>query len=298
MRVRIGALVLALATLTGSARAQTPLDPPTATVMDRGFYRITLEVQAGPSGAPAGFAIDWMTKSDYDIYGWPEDESGPYTEYCEFYDVPTLNTDSRSGSYVLGPGGVTTIQLGDLFDETGLEATYGDGLPAGTEFAIRFHAEGNAEYDASAYSPTIFVSTASAECTQGFWKNHEEVWPVACTPMLLGNVLYTKAELLQILNTPAQGNGLIFLAHQLITTKLNYCNGSNTSAIAATIAAADALIGNNVCPPIGSDSIPPGQASGHTETLDQYNNGLIPGVANCPTPVIKATWGEIKTMHR
>jgi hypothetical protein len=292
----LGYLVAALAA-TATASAQTALDAPTLSVVDRGFYRITVQVEAGPSGAPAGFAIDWMTRADFDIYGWPEDEYGLYSQYCDFTGAPTLNIDDRSESYALGPLGVTTVQLGDLYDETGLYATYPDGLPPGTEYAVRVHAEGDVDHLESAYSQTLFISTVAAECTQGFWKTHPEVWPTGCLPMTLGNVSYTQAELLAIYNTPAAGNGLIFLAHQLITTKLNACNGSNTSSVAATIAAADALIGNLVIPPIGSDFLAPNVCTSYTETLDQYNNGLIIGVVNCPTPTQTSTWGNIKSLY-
>jgi hypothetical protein len=91
---------------------------------------------------------------------------------------------------------------------------------------------------------------------------------------------------------------LIFLAHQLITAKLNLCNGSDPTPIIATIAATDALIDGLVVPPVGSGFLDPAVASGPTETLDQYNNGLLGGVAECPTPVHKATWGQLKALYR
>ncbi|HEU0032639.1 MAG TPA: DUF4215 domain-containing protein [Kofleriaceae bacterium] len=75
--------------------------------------------------------------------------------------------------------------------------------------------------------------------TQGYWKNHEEAWPV--TSLTLGTVTYTQAELLAILQTPVKGNGLISLAHQLIAAKLNVAAGAEVDA---SIAAADALIGS------------------------------------------------------
>jgi hypothetical protein len=88
------------------------------------------------------------------------------------------------------------------------------------------------------------------------------------------------------------------MAHQLIATKLNYCNGSNLSFIQSTVNNCDSAIGNLVVPPIGSGFMSPGQAHNDTEALDNYNNGLVPGVANCPTPTTSTTWGAIKTLHR
>lgn len=114
--------------------------------------------------------------------------------------------------------------------------------------------------------------------TQGFWKNHPNDWPVQ--NLTLGTVNYTKAELLSILNQPVMGNGLISLAHQLIATKLNIANGADDSAIAATVLAADALIGGLVIPPIGAGWLAPATTSALTTLLDSYNNGLL-GVPHC-----------------
>src|SRR5262249_40517538 len=162
----------------------------------------------------------------------------------------------RSSSFLLGPNGTIGVQVGDLFDETGIYADYADQLPPG-DYAFRVYAEGNDAkgQPSSAMSQTIFASTSKPECTQGFWKNHPEAWPPAGTPMTLGTVSYTAAELLSIYNQPAVGNGLISLAHQLITVKLNICNGSNPTNVQSTINNADALIGGLVVPPVGSGSL-------------------------------------------
>jgi hypothetical protein len=53
--------------------------------------------------------------------------------------------------------------------------------------------------------------------TQGYWENHPAAWPV--DSLVLGDHEYTQAELLQILDQPVAGNGLIALAHQLIAAK-------------------------------------------------------------------------------
>ena len=112
--------------------------------------------------------------------------------------------------------------------------------------------------------------------TQGFYKNKPEEWAV--TSLTLGNVSYTQTQLLAILRTPVRGNGLISLAHQLIAAKLNAAAGTTVPASVATaIAAADALIGGLVVPPVGNGSLPTSSTSSLTSTLDAYNNGLTPG---------------------
>src|SRR5687767_12302346 len=105
--------------------------------------------------------------------------------------------------------------------------------------------------------------------TQGYWKNHEEAWPVSS--LTLGSTSYSKADLLRILRMPVSGNGLISLAHQLIAAKLNVANGGATT-ISGAIADADALIGGLVVPPIGSGYIVPKTASPLVGRLDGYNN--------------------------
>jgi hypothetical protein len=114
--------------------------------------------------------------------------------------------------------------------------------------------------------------------TLGFWKNHEEDWPV--TSLTLGSVTYTQAQLLSILTQPVKGNGLVSLAHQLIAAKLNIASGADPSAISAAITAADAAIGSLVVPPVGSGYLSPSSVSSLISQLDRYNNGFT-GPGHC-----------------
>ncbi len=112
--------------------------------------------------------------------------------------------------------------------------------------------------------------------TQGYWKNHPGSWPVA--GLTLGSVLYTQSQLLSILGEPVTGNGLVSLAHQLIAAKLNQAAGAPVPSVVATaIAAADAMIGSLVIPPVGGGYLHPSGTGTLTCTLDQYNNGCTPG---------------------
>lgn len=114
--------------------------------------------------------------------------------------------------------------------------------------------------------------------TQGYWKNHPNAWPV--NSLYLGTRSYTKDELLLILNSPVKGNGLISMAHQLITAKLNKAMGTNTTVIDSDIAAADAMIGSLVVPPVGSGFLHPSTTSTLNDKLDAYNRGVI-GPGHC-----------------
>ena len=299
-RTAVGILAgsLLLLAFAGSAFAQA-LDTPTLRVNRAGFFRIDMDVQAGTTGAPNGFVIQWMKKADFEAYGWPANEYDPNAAVCDFTGTPTLNPDVRSATFKLGSDGVIQIQMGDLADESGVYSPdYLQALTPG-DYVFRVWAE-DAGTPGSGSSPSleVFASTTNPECTQGFWQNHPDNWPVGCLPMTLGTVAYTKAELLAIYFEPVAGNGLISLAHQLITTKLNICNGSNPTNIAATVAAADALIGGLVVPPSGGGFLAPATTSGLTNTLDDYNNGIIPGVINCATKTTSSTWGKVKSLYR
>jgi len=106
---------------------------------------------------------------------------------------------------------------------------------------------------------------------QGYWKNHPDQWPV--TELQLGNVTYTEEQLLAILHEPVRGNGLLILAHQLIAAKLNIAAGADPSCIQDAIAAADALIGDLVIPPIGGGYLRPRDVASLAGLLGQFNEG-------------------------
>ncbi len=114
--------------------------------------------------------------------------------------------------------------------------------------------------------------------TQGFWKNHPEVWPVSS--LTLGTVSYTDDQLGDIFDQPVAGNGLISLAHQLIAAKLNIASGADPTDISQAIADADALIDGLVVPPVGSGFLAPADTSDLVDALTDFNEGLT-GPGHC-----------------
>jgi len=134
-------------------------------------------------------------------------------------------------------------------------------------------------------SESAGVVTAQADCslTQGFWKNHEEAWPVA--ELILGGTTYTQTQLLAILGTPPRGDATYILIHQLIAAKLNIANGADPTAIADTVVAADAWLAAH---PLGSKPTGADREVGLAlaALLDDYNNGVT-GPGHCdatPSP--------------
>lgn len=120
--------------------------------------------------------------------------------------------------------------------------------------------------------------------TQGYWKNHPDQWPV--NQLQLGNNTYTEQQLLSIYELPVSRNGLVNLAHQEIAAKLNIANGADGSCIAQTLAAADALIGNQVIPPVGNGYLSLREVSDYMFALTRYNEGdLCSPHCGSPTPI-------------
>ncbi|MGC8793470.1 MAG: hypothetical protein ACP5U2_08775 [Bryobacteraceae bacterium] len=125
----------------------------------------------------------------------------------------------------------------------------------------------------------VLAQSGCVAFTQGYWKNHPEALPVS--ELALGQTTYSKDQLLSILRRPVRGNGLVALAHQLIAAKLNVlvneAAGYGTpSEVTDAIAAADALIGQLVIPPVGQGWLHPSVTSELVAILDDYNEGAYP----------------------
>jgi hypothetical protein len=301
------ALVLSLA---ASFAWGVALDAPTMAMQAEGFFKVRLTVTAGASGAPGGFTVWWMKRADFDANGsqWFPAGGSVYQLEASFQGTPTLNLfPGDAATFLLGPGEVSTVECGDLFDETGV-THYSDMLDPGTEYVYAAFANEASGWEQSALSATVYTTTGiNPNCTQGYWKTHgpppcqtgnnSNDWPT--NSLTLGTVNYTDAELCAILQTPAGGNGLISLAHQLITAKFNLLLGADASCVSADVAAADALIDGLVVPPVGGGFLDPSSTSGTTQNLDDYNNGLLCQPHICtPIATEPTTWGSVKGLYR
>jgi hypothetical protein len=242
----------------------------------------------------------WMKRADYDRVGWQAPGSAGVTGVV-FYGFPTYNVLDGTTSYQLAPSGEQIAEPGDLFDETGVLLSQAIELDPMTDYVFRAYASADANTNSSQslFSYTVMATTTTiSNCTftQGYWKNHPSAWPA--TSLTLGTVTYTKDQLLQILGQPARGNGLVILCHQLIAAKLNILQGADPSSVNGTIAAADALIGGLICPPIGGGYLDPATVDDMAQALDSFNNGTL-GVPHCgTTPTKTRTWGSLKSIYR
>jgi hypothetical protein len=287
---------LALSASAGWAGKASKMDTPFLSCGASTQFSIDVLVCAGPnSGAPAGFSLQWVTAAQLaagpdGIPGTADDNTwADSTNLC----AASFSGNANGSSYNLGKNACTTVNLGDnLFDNPGASSNCASiPLVCGTTYALRGFAHANSTLFRSDFTSNLFCTTAAcptAGCTftQGYWKTHgpiptgnnTDVWPVSS--LTLGTVTYTDLELQSIFDTPAGGNGLISLAHQLIAAKLNVANGADDTSVAGAIAAADTLIGSRVVPPVGSGFLAPGATSALVATLTSFNEGSI-GPGHC-----------------
>ena len=241
---------------------------------------ISINVLAGATGAPAGFSLQWIESSQFATTGWPASDD---LTLCK----ASFSGNARDSRFALPPGGSTTVVVGDLFDEEPGVSFNCDELKCGTEYVFRAFAHATRDLNRSEFTPNLTASTlpctqeAGCTRTQGYWKNHAEAWPV--TTLQLGTTTYTAEQLLSILNTPAQGNALLILAHQLIAAKLNVAAGADPTALGTAITDADTLIGSLVIPPVGAGFIKPKE--GMPSTPSRRRSTCITTAASAPATV-------------
>ncbi len=308
--MQVIAMTLASVGLTAHAvAAPVVLDPPQAVVPSSASVSADVLVTAGGTGAPAGFAIQWMREADFvALGGWPVSESDPTLHTATFLGTPTLNTVEGTVSFMLDPYETAVIQLGDLFDETGVLASRGnEELLSGTRYLYRVRANGSDDggltFAASPYGATSSFETShhddDEDCvhSEGHWKSHPEKWPVSS--MRLGTVVYTKTQLRAILDRSARGNGLVSLAHELIAAKLNVLAGAQASpGTLQAMNSADALIGGLVVPPVGNGYLNPDRTNHTTDSLEDFSSDEDEHECVRVVSVRSRSWGQVKSIYR
>jgi RNA polymerase sigma factor (sigma-70 family) len=135
----------------------------------------------------------------------------------------------------------------------------------------------------SSATPTpdaLTATPASQGCVygHGYWKNHPDLWPVSA--LSLGDETCAATELLGLLDEPIHTDASLILARQLIAARLNLADGADDSTIAPTIAAADAWLDDYAAQlpyDVAPDSPQGQEAVSLADTLEQYNEGTLPG---------------------
>jgi hypothetical protein len=295
------AVATAVAALDTPALAAPPgpkISTPALSCGDSTEVSINVSVCAGPTGLPAGFSLQWITAEQYangpdGLPGTADDNTWPASD-SEALCKASFSGNADLSRYNLLANQCVTVNVGEFLFDNGASTNCLGALVCGTDYVFR--AFGHATNTLKRSDFTANQSCSTLDCgdlqddgctfTQGYWKTHGPIptgnnsneWTV--TSLTLGTVSYTDLELQSILDTPAGGNGLIALAHQLIAAKLNVANGADDTDVAAAIAAADALIGGLVVPPVGAGSLSPSATSSLTATLMSFNEGAI-GPGHC-----------------
>ncbi len=258
---------------SAAAKSAGDLGVPTLTATGATATTITVQVCAADTGAPAGFSIQWAPGDDPSA-AWPETACGA-----------SFSGNAKDSRYALAAGACVEVVLGDFLADNGFSADEGCGVPlvCGTSYLIRTFAHASGDYLKSDFSTPIVAETAACApeactLTQGYWKTHPEAWPVQ--ELALGTTTYPEDQLLAILGTEVEGNGLLTLAHQLIAAKLNGLMGAATTEGDQDIADADALIGALVAPPVGDGWLATADVDALVQALTALNQGEA-GTPHC-----------------
>lgn len=245
-----------------SAAAKPQMSVPILSCAGAGETYIDVSVTAGsPTGAPAGFTIQWQTSGDYQQFGWPADSSCPPdaegVPTCgESFCKASFSGNSNSSNYNLAAGQSVTVRIGNLPTDNGVSTSCpGEGLLCGHNYVFRAFAHGNSTNQRSDFTTVLTCSTTDCpfECDPqvhgvDFWATHEEAWPASIVEggLTIGCVGYTAQELENILlTTPEEGDCTTALLQQVIVANLNIGNGASEEYFALTLeplTGADALL--------------------------------------------------------
>jgi len=247
----VGVLFLVLIIIYGSnasARPSGSLAAPSLTIPNATQVTKFDRVCAGKDGAPGGFSIQWtelpagVACSDF---VWPADSSlDPSICKASFSGVPGCSI------FNLAAGACATVEIGNLNDSLCGVSSSGCGaneLKCGTTYVQRAFAHNDPAKGGkgrSAFTTNVCITTdpcARPSCvsSQGFWKNHPEAWPVlpdTCSSgnpgLNIGTTCYEQTDLLTNLGlSPAGGNALLVLSHQLIAAELNILAGASGTVV-------------------------------------------------------------------
>jgi hypothetical protein len=259
----IAVAVMFLSSTSGSASGKPTMSTPIISCGGSGQDYIDINVTAGsPTGAPAGFTLQWQTVGDYNHFGWPSDSSCP----LDAEGVPTCGesfcTGSFSGNaahsnYNLAAGQPVTVRIGDLALDNGASTDCPEvRLLCSHNYVFRAFAHANSTLQRSAFTANSICSTLECpvDCDTSvkgvdFWATHyPDAWPAAVLEggLTIGCTSYTAEQLETILLTaPGEADCTTALLHQVIAARLNIANGANEEYVNLTtesLAGADAFL--------------------------------------------------------
>jgi hypothetical protein len=166
-------------------------DTPTVTCIGSTQNTLFLQVCAGPSGAPAGFSVQWVRHSDFPALTcgasgedalWPPSNGGTICK-ASFSGTPGCSI------YNLAPNACVIVEIGNLNDAecgVGLSNCGADELECGMEYVFRAFAHANSTKQRSDFTPNVCCSTdpcmPTCVLTQGYWNTHGCDYPAPFMP--------------------------------------------------------------------------------------------------------------------
>ncbi|HEY3025429.1 MAG TPA: hypothetical protein VGJ55_04670 [Pyrinomonadaceae bacterium] len=287
----LGFAVIAVAAMflistPGSAAGKPKMSTPIISCGGAGQDYIDINVTAGsPTGAPAGFTIQWQTTGDYEQFGWPADSSCPPDinggPTCgESLCKASFSGNADFSNYNLAAGQSVTVRIGDLLLDSGVSTDCPDvKLLCGHNYVFRAFAHANSTRQRSDFTANLTCSTLDCPIacdpnvkSLDFWATHsmfctlgegcqEDAWPesVLESGLTVGCTSYTAEQLEAILlTTPGEGDCTTALLHQVIVARLNIANGASQEYIdltAENLAAAEEFLcgGEGDCVAITND---------------------------------------------
>ena len=255
--------VMFLSSTPGSASVKPTMSTPIISCGGSGQDYLDINVTAGsPTGAPAGFTIQWQTTGDYNQFGWPANSSCPLdaegVPTCgESFCTASFSGNASSSNYNLAAGQPATVRIGDLMLDNGVSTDCPEvRLLCSHNYVFRVFAHANSTRQRSAFTENLICSTLECpvNCDSNiksvdFWTtNYPDAWPAAVLEggLTIGCTSYTAEQLEAILlTTPGEGDCTTALLHQVITARLNIANGANEEYVNLTtesLAGADAFL--------------------------------------------------------
>lgn len=227
----------------GFSTSSTQYGQPLIAVTDVTKTSIQITFTAGDKGAASGFSLQWMTKADFDQYGWPVgDPSDLLTSAATSFCKAGFSGNAFASNYNLTTLGQTvSVLIGAPLTDNGASTSCPGELAECTEYVFRAFSHGDNVYNRSIWSETLLNGKTECDvvCTKhghGWWKNN---CSAITNDVTVDGHTYSPSDICTILNTNpsvvcngtgknkvCSANGVIILAHQVLTAALN---GENVS---------------------------------------------------------------------
>ncbi len=243
-----------------------------------------------------------------DCYGWTIGgimHFGSWDHIDYYYRISLIQGEDTVQTYT---------GTGTIFEIDGAEFLIGDewGTELCGDYKVYLYTQWIGQYGPGVkrYEAYLTCECMPTTCmyTPGYWKNHEEYWPV--TELTVGCVEYSQSQLLRILDMPTRGDLTIKMFHHLLAAKLNVLYGADDYIMGAINDGDDYLC------TYGLFSKPAGDLKDMCVAIKNELKDYNQTPCYCDTPDVmlsiegtstldkaaaateESSWGSIKQMHK